>query len=92
MLADIIIEVLPGTKYFVASLDGKLGILWPLFELPHDKTNKMAYAPREDSDKAGHAPSQSRVFACAQCVAEDPSFLHGNSEDSDQTGRMTRLI
>ena len=29
---------------------------------------------------------------CAQWVAKDPSFLHTDSEDSDQTGRMTRLI
>ena len=29
---------------------------------------------------------------CAQWVAKDPSFLHAESEDSDQTGRMPRLI
>ena len=45
------------------------------------KTNKMACAPREDSDQPGH-----------QWVAKDPSFLHADSEDSDQTGRMPRLI
>ena len=28
----------------------------------------------------------------AQCVAKDPSFLHVDSEDSDQTGQMPRLI
>ena len=33
-----------------------------------------------------------RDFACAQWVAKDPSFLHADSEDSDQTGWMTRLI
>ena len=27
-----------------------------------------------------------------QCVAKDPSFLHVDSEDSDQTGQMPRLI
>ena len=27
-----------------------------------------------------------------QWVAKDPSFLHADSEDSDQTGRMPRLI
>ena len=26
-------------------------------EPPHDKTNKMACAPREDSDQPGHPPS-----------------------------------
>ena len=29
---------------------------------------------------------------CAQWVTKDPSFLHVDSEDSDQTGRMPRLI
>ena len=29
---------------------------------------------------------------CAQWVAKDPSFLHADSEDSDQTGRLPRLI
>ena len=28
----------------------------------------------------------------AQWVAEDPRFLHADSQDSDQTGRMPRLI
>ena len=28
----------------------------------------------------------------AQWVAKDPSFPHADSEDSDQTGRMPRLI
>ena len=29
---------------------------------------------------------------CAQWVPKDPSFLLADSEDSDQTGRMPRLI
>ena len=29
---------------------------------------------------------------CALWVAKDPSFLHADSEDSDQTGRMAKLI
>ena len=33
-------------------------IMWQiLFEPPHDKTNKMAYALSEDSDQPGHPPS-----------------------------------
>ena len=32
-------------------------------ELPNDKTNKMACAPREDSVQPGHPPSLIRVFA-----------------------------
>ena len=46
-----------------------------------NKTNKMTVRP---------AKTQSSL--CAQWVAEDPSFLHADSEDSDQTGRMPRLI
>ena len=33
------------------------------YEPPHDQTNKMAFAPSEDSDQPGHPPSLSRVFA-----------------------------
>ena len=43
-------------------------------------------------DQLGHPPSLIRVFACAQWVAKGPRFLHADSEDSDQTGRMPRLI
>ena len=32
-------------------------------EPPHDKTNKMAYAPSEDSDQPGHPRSLIRVLA-----------------------------
>ena len=32
-------------------------------EPPHDKTNKTACAPSEDSDQPGHLPSLIRVFA-----------------------------
>ena len=33
-----------------------------------------------------------KTSQCEQWVAEDPMFLHADSEDSDQTGRMHRLI
>ena len=33
------------------------------FELSHDKTNKIACAPSEDSGQPGHLPSLIRVFA-----------------------------
>ena len=32
------------------------------FEPPHDKINKMACAPSENSDQPGHQPSLIRVF------------------------------
>ena len=45
----------------------------------YDKTNKMSVRPAKSS-------------LCAQWVAKDPSFLHADNEDSDETGRMPRLI
>ena len=36
---------------------------WQTNEPPHDKTNKMACAPSEDSDQPGHPPSLIGVFA-----------------------------
>ena len=48
-------------------------------------------APSEESDQPGHPPSP-ESWLCASWVAKDPSFLHADSEDSDQTGRMPRLI
>ena len=38
-------------------------ILIATCEPPHDKTNKMTCAPKEDSDQPGHPPSLIRVFA-----------------------------
>ena len=61
-------------------------------EPPHDKTNIITCAPSEDSDQPVHPPSLIKSLLCAQWVATDPSFLHADSEDSDQTGRMPRLI
>ena len=37
-------------------------------------------------------PGWSESSLCAHWVAKDPSFLHADSGDSDQTGRMPRLI
>ena len=38
------------------------------------------------------SPIWSESSPCALWVAKDPSFLHADSEDSDQTGRIPRLI
>ena len=54
------------------------------YELQHYKTNKMTCAPSEESDQPGHPPSH--------WVTKDPMFLNADSEDSDQTGQMSRLI
>ena len=82
------------TKIFLSSLrkltfyiSNKLSHIkfWPwnefniaLFQSKHE------CAPSEDSDQPGHPPSLIRVFA----VHSMGSFLHADSEDSDQTGRM----
>ena len=58
----------------------------------HDKTNKMSVRPAKTQISLGIRPVWSASSLCAQWVAKDPSFLHVDSEDSDQTGRMHRLI
>ena len=40
----------------------------------------------------GIHPVWSESSLCTQWVAKDPSFLHADSKDSDQTGQMLRLI
>ena len=62
------------------------------FEPPHDKTNNVAVRPEKTQISLGIRPVWSKSSVCAQWVAKDPSFLHADSEDSDQTGRMPRLI
>ena len=37
-------------------------------------------------------PGWSESLQCTQWVAKDPSFLHADSKDSDQTGWMPRLF
>ena len=62
------------------------------FEPSQDKTNKMTCAPSEASDQPGHPPSLIGVFTVHSTVVKGPLFLHADSEGSDQTGRMLRLI
>ena len=61
-------------------------------ELRHDKTSKMTMLPAKTQISLGIRPVWSESSLCARWVAKDPSFLHADSEDSDQTGRMPRLI
>ena len=51
-------------------------------------------APSEDwRRRSALASAQSdQSSLCTQWLAKDPSFLHVDSKDSDQTGRMPRLI
>ena len=62
------------------------------FEPRHDKTNKMSVRPAKTQISLGIRPVWSESSLYAQRVAKDPSFFHADSEDSDQTRRMPRLI
>ena len=58
----------------------------------HDMKKKMSVRPAKTQISLGICPVWSKSSLCAQLVAKDPRFLHADSEDSDQTGRMPRLI
>ena len=65
----------------------------PVWSAPrHDKTNIMSVRPAKTQISLGIRPVWSESSQCAQWVAKDPSFLRAGSEDSDQTGRLPRLI
>ena len=61
------------------------------YEPRHDKTNKMSVLPTKTQISLGSAV-WSESSLCAQSVAKKPSFLYEDSDDSDQTSRMPRLI
>ena len=63
-----------------------------LNEPPHDKTNKLSVRPGKTQISLGICPVWSESSLCTQWVAKDPSFLYVDNKDSDQTGRMPRLI
>ena len=62
------------------------------YEPPRDKTTKMTMRPAKTQISLGVRPVWSASSQCAQWVAKDRSFLRADSEDTDQTGRMPRLI
>ena len=53
---------------------------------------KWHVRPATTQISRGIRPVWSESSLCTQWIAKDPSFLHTDSEDSDQTGRMPRLI
>ena len=66
---------------------------WHEHEPPCDKTPTYWHVrPAKTQISLGIRPVWSESSLCAQWVAKDPSFLHAGSEDSDQTGRIPRLI
>ena len=62
------------------------------YEPWHDKTNKVSVRPAKTQISLGIRQVWSESSLCASWEAKDPSFLHAYCEDSDQTGRMPRLI
>ena len=52
----------------------------------------MSVRPAKTQISLGIRPVWSESSLCAQWVAKNPSILHADSEDSDQTGRIPRLI
>ena len=48
--------------------------------------------PVKTQIRLGIHPVWSESSLCAKWVAKEPSFLHADSEDSDQAGQMPRLI
>ena len=56
------------------------------------KPTKWHVHPAKTHISLGIRPVWSESSLCAQWVAKGPMFLHADSEDSDQTGRMPRLI
>ena len=52
----------------------------------------MNVRPAKTRISLGIRPVWSESSLGTQWVAKDPRFLHADSEDSDQTGRMPRLI
>ena len=51
----------------------------------------MSVHPAKTQFSLGIRPVWSESSLCAQWVAKGPRFLHADSEDSDQPGRMPRL-
>ena len=56
------------------------------------KPTKWLCAQQKTQISLGIRPVWSESSLRTQWVAKDPSFLHADSEDSDQTGQMPRLI
>ena len=75
-----------------AEAPGQLKKTTTIIEPPHDKTNNMTLRPAKTQISLGVHPVWSESSLCAQWVAKEPCFRHADSEDSDQTGWMPRLI
>ena len=62
-------------------------------KMSRDVTKPAKWVCAQRRLKSAWASAKSyQILRCAQWVAKGPRFLHVDSEDSDQTGRMPRLI
>ena len=84
-------EVLRGEVWSLALLLVRVFVSAP-FEPRHDKTNKMAVRPAKTQIRLGMSPlwSESSLSAWRNLGSLATHWAH--SEDSDQSGRMPRLI
>ena len=74
--------------------NGMLGLYGLIaLHLSSDMTKPRKWMCAQRRLRSAWASAQSdQSSLCAQWVAKDPMFLHADSEDSDQTGRMPRQI
>ena len=78
----------PNEQFFPRQVVIQLPKIYSNNEPPHDKTIKMSVHPAKTQVSLGSHPAWSESSLCAQRIATDPSFLHADIKDSDQTGRM----
>ena len=60
-------------SHFVGFVMSRLISIESLTKPPHDKTNKMTFAPSEDSDQPGHPSILIRFFAVCSMGSWEPS-------------------
>ena len=77
-----------GTKWRLVAI-----IVYCIVDISRDMTKPTNWVCAQRRLRSAWASAESdQSSLCAQWVAMDPSFLHADSEDSDQTGRMPMLI
>ena len=84
-----------GDKYQIRLTrpDGWFSLQQEFSHMSHLMTKPTKWLCAQRRLRSAWASAQSdQSSLCAQWVAQDPVFLHANSEDSDQTGLMPRLI
>ena len=78
-------------RIFAASSGGRKGRRH-IGRFTPDRERSHVWRPAKTQISLGICSVWSESSLCTQWVAKDPSFLHADSEDSDQTGWMPRLI